>query len=527
MLVGPILKNASSFIQNRNASQSRLFEDQVQVQAELLEKILSKAKKTEFGKHYGIEDVLRSPTQMQTYKQHVPIFQYDYMFKKWWHKTLSGMEDVTWPGRIENFALTSGTTNSSSKKIPVSKQMIKAIKKTAISQVSSLSNLTLPASFFEKDVLCVGGSTDLNKINNQYEGDLSGILTGKVPHWLNPFTKPGKKVRAISNWDEKLEKMIELAPKWDVGIICGVPAWVQILIKGILERYQLKSIYEIWPNLRIYIHGGVAFKPYLQSFNALFKDQVIYLDSYLASEGFLGFQEATSTHMKLNINHGIYFEFVPFDLNHFDGEGNLKQFSDALHLGEVDENTEYAVLITTVSGAFRYLIGDTIKFTNLADLSFTITGRTKHFLSFCGEHLSVDNMNEAISQLSYEKWIKIDEFAVVGSQLPNGNFKHKWYIASNDPINKYNFKFDLDNKLCQLNDDYKTERGHALEEIQLEILPPHIFYDFLKLIDKYGSQHKFPRVLKGSLASDWERYIQIMEEENAKLMVGWQSGSWM
>ena len=209
MLVGPILKNASSFIQSRNASQPRLFDDKVQVQAELLEKILSKAKRTEFGKHYEFEEILRSLTPMQTYKQHVPIFQYDYMFKKWWHKTLSGMEDVTWPGRIENFALTSGTTNSSSKKIPVSKQMIKAIKKTAISQVSSLSNLTMPASFFEKDVLCVGGSTDLNKINNQYEGDLSGILTGKVPHWLNPFTKPGKKVRAISNWD-RLARFVNL-----------------------------------------------------------------------------------------------------------------------------------------------------------------------------------------------------------------------------------------------------------------------------------------------------------------------------
>ncbi|MCB9224539.1 MAG: GH3 auxin-responsive promoter family protein [Crocinitomicaceae bacterium] len=528
MIVGTILKGASSLAHKKSVKKSQLSEKRKNVaalQEEQLRKLLSKAKKTEFGSTYGFTKLVESDNIRNSFRENVPIFQYEFMYKKFWHKTLAGVEDVTWPGKIQNFALTSGTTNAASKRIPVSKQMIRGIKRTCLKQVLTLSDMKLPSAFYEKDVLCVGGSTDLKKVNKQYEGDLSGILTGKVPHWINPYTKPGKKIRAISNWDEKLNKIVESAPKWDVGIICGVPAWVHILINRILDHYKVESIFEIWPNLRIYIHGGVSFSPYVNTFNQLFDKKVTYLDTYLASEGFIGFQSPVSGEMQLVLDNSIYFEFIPFNEEHFDADGSLMNYSDALMIDEVETGVDYALLITTNSGAYRYLIGDTIQFTDVENAKFKITGRTKHFLSLCGEHLSVDNMTQAISELSYEQNISIDEFCVLGKQQANGKFMHRWFIASDHPINSLNFKHDLDAKLCSLNDDYITERKHALENIEIEVLPTKVFYNFLKLMDKYGSQHKFPRVLKGRLAEDWEKYIEILEDDNEKMMVYWQSGS--
>jgi GH3 auxin-responsive promoter len=522
MIVGPIVKGATQFAHKQNTKNLESESHQA-IQQRVLKDILSYSKQTEFGKDHNFQNFYKSNQLENYFAKSVPVFQYDYMYKKYWHKTLNGVSDVSWPGKISNFALTSGTTNASSKRIPVSDEMVKSIRKTCMRQLSSLSELKLPVSFFEKEVLFVGGSTNLTKVNTQFEGDLSGILTGKVPSWLNPFTKPSKKIRAIADWDEKLNRIVDMAPKWDIGIICGVPSWVQILINKILDRYQLNSIFEIWPNIRFYIHGGVQFDPYINSFNRLFNEKVIYLDTYLASEGFFGYQSSTSTQLKLNIKDGTYYEFIPFNLDHFDKDGNLREYNSALTISEVKENTTYALLITTNSGAFRYLLGDTIQFTNLKDLSFKITGRTKHFLSLCGEHLSVDNMTEAISSIAYEKNLRIDEFAVVGGTFEDGNFYHKWYIASNSPINSVSLKHELDEKLCELNADYKVERLFTLKLMEIEVLPTSVFYDFLKLIDKYGSQHKFPRVLKGQLALDWERYIAIIEEENAKMAVKWQS----
>ncbi|UKN00773.1 GH3 auxin-responsive promoter family protein [Paracrocinitomix mangrovi] len=529
MIVGTILKGASSLAQKKNNKKSQQLtekmESVVEKQEEVLTKLLSKAKKTEFGEKFNFTGILKSENIREAYRQQVPIFQYDLMFKQFWCKTLEGKEDVTWPGKISNFALTSGTTSASSKRIPVSKQMIKSIKKVCLKQAVSLADLKFPTSFYEKDVLFVGGSTDLTKINSQWEGDLSGILTGKVPHWLNPYSKPSKKIRAISDWEEKLEMIVDNAHKWDVGMVCGVPAWVQILLNRIVEKYELKDIFEIWPDLRVYIHGGVSFDPYEKSFNELLGGKVVYLDTYLASEGFIGFQKGTEDYMQLVFDANIYFEFIPFNADHFDEDGNLMNFSDALTVDEIEEGKDYALLISTNSGSFRYLIGDTIQFVDAQKLLFRITGRTKHFLSMCGEHLSVDNMTQAISDLSYRHNIAIEEFAVLGKETESGNFMHKWFIASDSPINALQFKEELDEKLKELNDDYITERKFALERIELEVLPTDVFYNFLKLRDKYGSQHKFPRVMKGQLASDWEKYIHSIAEEYSMLSVYEDTGA--
>ena len=512
-ILGNLIKGASKIAENKKNKNQLNQGDADQQQLRTLTDLLGKAQNTEFGTTYDFEDILKSDDPRQEFRNRVPIFQYDYMFQKFWHKTLNGVKDVSWPGKISNFALTSGTTNSASKRIPVSEEMIKGIKKTCLNQILTLNKMDLPSNFYSKKVLCVGGSTALSQIRDQKEGDLSGILTGRVSSWLNPFTKPNKKIRAIEDWEEKLEEIVRNAPKWDIGIICGVPSWILVLIKRINEYYETDDIFSIWPNLKFYIHGGVSFDPYISNFNSLFDERVVYLDTYLASEGFIAYQPCDSDGLELILNNGIYYEFIPFNSESFDNDGNLLNYQDSYLLSEIHENVEYALLISTNSGAFRYLIGDTIKFSNLNKLKFKITGRTKHFLSLCGEHLSVDNMTQAITELSIEKGITIDEFAVCGKQTVAENFIHHWYIACDLPINSLNFKYDLDQKLRSLNTDYHIERSFALEDIKVDILPTKIFYDFLKLKDKYGSQHKFPRVLKGKLAKDWCNYLEVLKEE--------------
>lgn len=506
-VLGTVLKTTTRYAYALNNFKLR---DAHEDQEKQLRKLLTKARNTEFGKMYHFDEILKADDLMDAYRQYVPIFDYDYLFKKFWHKTLNGGKNITWPGTIKNFALTSGTTGASSKRIPVSDQMVQSIRKTGLKQLFSLSKIELDASFFEKDILMLGGSTSLTKINNQFEGDLSGILTGKVPAWLMPFSKPDKKIRALNDWNEKINEIVKEAPNWDIGVICGVPAWVEILINQILDHYGLDSIYQIWPNLKIYVHGGVSFEPYMVRFNQLFDNKVIYLDTYLTSEGFFAYQPADEDSLQLVMDGSVYFEFIPFNREHFDENGNLIDFEKGLTINEVVEDVDYALLVSTNAGAWRYLIGDTIRFKCLDTYKIKITGRTKHFLSLCGEHLSVDNMTEALAQVAYEQNTSIKEFAVSGI-INNYGKGHHWFIGCDEPVNSEAFKTLLDEKLRQLNDDYNTERKYALNQLQVDIIPSRLFYEFMELKGMYGAQYKFPRVLKGQLAENWNLFLEMRQ----------------
>lgn len=502
---GTVIKNATKYASKLNVS---IPVEASKQQEKQLKKLLNKAKSTEFGKRYGFSKILKEDNMMDAYRKAVPIYDYNLMFNQFWHKTLSGVSNVTWPGKIENFALTSGTTGSASKRIPVSKQMIQTIKKVSVKQLLGLSKLNLPAEFYEKQILFLGGSTSLTQINDQFEGDLSGIVTGKVPNWISPFSKPEKEIRAMKDWSDKIEEIVKKAPEWDLGIICGVPAWMQILIERINDYYGLDSIHQMWPNLKIYVHGGVSFDPYMSKFNELFDSKVIYLDTYLCSEGFFAFQSIENDGMHLLTRSNIYYEFIPFDDNHFDSDGELIN-DQSLTLEEVVEGVDYALLVSTCAGAWRYLIGDTIRFTNLETQKIKITGRTKHFLSLCGEHLSVDNMTDALTKVSYENGVEVREFAVIGEQTRSGNFKHVWYLGCNHmPADIDSFREELDYELSMLNTDYLIERNFALEGMEVKVIPTGIFYDFMKIKNKYGAQHKFPRVLKGQMGRDWKDYLE-------------------
>ncbi len=426
----------------------------------------------------------------------------------WWYKTLEGQPDITWPGKIKFFALSSGTSEAASKYIPVTNDLLRGNKVIMIKQLISLFNYKdVPLTNIGRGWLTLGGSTDLQKGPGYYAGDLSGITAKKAPFWFQPFYKPGKKIAKEKDWNKKLKEIVEKAPNWDIGFIVGVPAWIQMCIEMVIERYKLNNIHEIWPNLSFFVHGGVSFEPYKHGFEKLLGKPISYIETYLASEGFLAWQDKQdAVGMRLSFNQHIFFEFVPFDENNFDADGEMVEHPQALMIHEVEEGKDYAILISTVAGAWRYLIGDTVKFIDKANAEIIITGRTKHFLSLVGEHLSVDNMNKAIQLVSEELNISIPEYCVTGEPLGNF-FAHKWYIACDQNVNETLLANLIDEKLNSLNDDYAVERKSALKGVGVCILKESQFLAFLQSKGKIGGQHKFPRVLKGDLLRDWKEFI--------------------
>ena len=476
-------------------------------QQKVLKRLLTKAEHTAFGHHYGFGSLLDAGDIQHAFRKRIPIHDYNKIYEEWWQHALNGEQNVCWPGRTKYFALSSGTSESSSKRIPITSDQIKTIKRASIKQILTLANYDLPSRFFEKGILMIGGSTNLNRKGHYFEGDLSGISAKKIPFWFNHFYKPGRKISKERDWEKKIEEIVEQAHKWDISIIVGVPAWVQIILEKIVEHYQLKNIHELWPNLGAFVHAGVSIEPYRKGFEKLFGKTVFDCDTYLASEGFIAFQENQQTQsMRMLMNNSIYYEFVPFDENNFDNNGDIKEAAKALHIGEVMANQEYALLLSTCAGAWRYLIGDVIKFTNVERAEILITGRTKHYLSLTGEHLSIDNMNKAINAVEAKMNLRIDEFAVAG--VPHQNlFAHQWYIGSDTIADESVIAKIIDEKLCEVNDDYAVERTSALKEISVRLIPNDWFYEWLKLKGKSGGQHKFPRVLKGNQLNDWEDFL--------------------
>jgi GH3 auxin-responsive promoter len=483
----------------------------IDLQKNVLRELLIAAHDTEFGRYYNFKSILSHflKDQLDFYEaftSQIPIHDYNKIHKEWWHLSLNGSKNICWPGRIKYFALSSGTSESTSKRIPITKDMTKAIRKISLRQILSLSKYDLPDDFFDGGILMVGGSTHLNKRGSYLEGDLSGIQAARLPFWFQHFYKPGKAISKDRNWDSKLDQIVANARKWNISIIVGVPAWIQILIERLLEYHKVSNIHEIWPNLKVYVHGGVSMDPYRKGFEKLMAHPIFYIETYLASEGFLAYQAYPYKRtMKLVTDNGIFFEFVPFDDKNFPN-GEIKPDAKAILIDAVEEGKEYAPLISTCAGAWRYLIGDVIKFTSKENSEIVLTGRTKHFLSLCGEHLSVDNMNKALELVSNEFNISIPEFAVAG--IPYENlFAHQWYIGTNDIVDVSKVQKSLDDHLKSLNDDYAVERTSGLKEVIVNILPVNKFYDYLESKGKTGSQNKFPRVLKNDQLSDWTTFL--------------------
>lgn len=481
-----------------------------QIQERTLRKLLAKAMFTDFGKTYGFTDILSQHDLYSAYKSAVPKGDYMNMLP-WWSRCRQGEEDVTWPGKVDYFALSSGTSDGSTKYIPVSRDMIRNIQRASMRQVLSVARTDVPKDHMLRDWLMIGGSTQLDYNGTYYSGDLSGITTGNIPLVFQRNSKPEHEIRNSKDWNEKLEKITQEAGKWNVGMVAGVPAWIQILFERIIAHHQVDNIHQIWPNLEVFVHGGVSIKPYKQSIDKLLGRPIKYFETYLASEGFIAFQSrAEATGMRMLLKSGIFYEFVPFtDENFTDGE--MHPNAETLPIWEVEEGVNYALLMSTCSGAWRYLIGDTVRFTDLDRQEIEITGRTKHYISLVGEHLSVDNMNCALEKISRELSAEINEFTVMGIPY-DGLFAHQWYVGYDGPeIEEQNFKVQLDNCLGELNDDYRVERQHALKEVFVNLLPNQVFIDFLRSKGKEGAQHKFPRVMKGTIGEEWVAFVEAYQ----------------
>ena len=482
-------------------------------QLKVLKKLLKKARFTQFGQQYKFDEVLLSRHLGKKFQQLVPTFDYSKIYSQWWYKTLDGVPDVCWPGVIKFFALSSGTSEAASKYIPITKDLIRSNTITSFKQLISLTKYEdVPKSAVGKGWMILGGSTELQKGPTYYAGDLSGIQQKNIPFWFQRLGlyKPGKKIAKEKDWATKIEEIVNNAPNWDIGFIVGVPAWLQICMEKIIERYKLNNIHDIWPNLAFYVHGGVAMEPYKKGFEKLLGKPITYIETYLASEGFLAYQNRQDSEgrMHLALNNNIFFEFVPFDDTNFDTDGNMVENPEAYMIHEIEENKDYAILISTNAGAWRYAIGDTVKLVDREKSEIIITGRTKHFLSLVGEHLSVDNMNKAIEMASEELNISIPEFTVAG--VPHGLFfAHHWYIATDDYANTDDLRTCIDEKLKELNDDYVVERKHALKDVYVTVLPEQTFMDFMTHKGKLGGQHKFPRVLKGQMLKDWQKFLEL------------------
>ncbi len=480
----------------------------IQLQRRALKRLLRRAKDTEFGRKYRFNKILNSDDPVVTYQRFVPIFDYNSMYESWWKKTIEGGEDITWPGIINKFALSSGTSGSPSKQIPVSRSLLRKIRRASLKQIQYLNHFNFPNEFYDTHVLGVGGSTSLVKIDKRKEGDLSGIINANLPAFMNVIYKPEKEITDLRDWDTKIERMVEEAPNWNIGIIAGIPSWIQILLEKIIARYELNSIHDIWPNFSVLVHGGVAFGPYRENFEKLLGKKIEYMETYLASEGFMAISAGNGTPLKLLLNNGIFFEFIPFNDDNFNQEGELVSYPEIITIDKVKEQQDYAIVLSTCSGSWRYILGDTIRFVNKQNAEIIITGRTKHYLTICGEHLSVDNMNKALELTCKAMNIKVPEFCVTAFAYEN-LFAHKWFIGSDDVFDKNVFKQQLDKYLCELNDDYATERTSALREVFIEQIKVNQFYDFLDYIGKKGAQIKFPRVIKGELLHKWEKFLNL------------------
>lgn len=479
-------------------------------QEKTLRSLLRKAVTTDFGRHHDFSRILRSDQVCTAFREQVPIYDYDSIYDQWWAKARDGRENVAWKGKVGYYALSSGTSGAPSKFIPITNEMIRSIRLTGIKMYSGLTISDLPIQQYSKKMLMLGGSAQLKKGDNHYYGDLSGILVHKLPLWMTSKYKPGLEIASIGDYHQKMLAIAKEARKWDIGFITGIPSWVQLMLEYVLEYNRISHIHEIWPNLKVYAHGGTAFNPYRDSIQRMMGKQLFFLDGYLASEGFIAYQSRLDAPgMALNYGNGLYYEFVPFNQQNFDSAGDILPGAQAVSVQEVQEGTDYAILLSTCAGAWRYLIGDTVRFVDKAASELVVTGRTKHFLSICGEHLSVDNMTQAAQKVQETLNILIREFTVCGIKS-GAHYTHKWYISAEPMAYQQGIiAQELDHQLHLLNDDYASVRkAVVLNHPQVVTLPPALFYKYMESKGKIGGQAKFPRVMSGAQFEEWERFVE-------------------
>lgn len=460
------------------------------VQEEWFQTLISTAQDTEWGKLHGYSSIY----SQDQFKEKVPIQNYDSL-KPFIEKMLSGEQNVLWPSEIKWFAKSSGTTNDRSKFIPVSEESLEECHfKGGKDLLSMYCNNRPDTRIFTGKCLVLGGSHQINQLNtDSYCGDLSAVLIKNLPFWAEFYRTPEMSIALMDNFEEKVEKMARATIEVNVTNISGVPTWNLVLAKRILEITGKDNLLEVWPNLEFYFHGAVNFNPYREQFKKLIpSDNMYYLETYNASEGFFGIQDqSNSEEMLLMLDYGIYYEFLPMENLHAENPKTLG-------LDEVQLNKNYALIISTNAGLWRYMIGDTIKFTSLSPHRIQITGRTKHFINAFGEELIIDNAEKGLAKACLETHAIIRDYTACPIYFKgNDAGGHEWIIEFDQkPDDMERFTDLLDQTLREINSDYDAKRykDMALRRPLIHAAPDGTFYHWMKTRGKLGGQHKVPRL---------------------------------
>ena len=460
----------------------------VETQENVLFDILSHARNTEYGKEFGFNDI----NQYETFQNQVPVVTYE-EFEPYIEKARKGAENVSWHGKIKWFAKSSGTTNAKSKFIPISEESLENCHYAAGKMMFALYLNNHPETeIFKNKNLRLGGSSEIYQKYETLFGDLSAILIDNLPFYAELRNTPNKQISLMSEWETKMKAIAEAVIKEDIGCLTGVPSWMLVLLNYVLNETGKTHLDEIWPNLEVFFHGGISFKPYQENYRLLTQKQLNFYEIYNASEGFFAIQDQKdSKDLLLLLDNGIFYEFIP--MNEF-GSSNAK----AVPLQEVETGKNYALVISTNGGLWRYLIGDTVKFTSKSPYRILISGRTKHYINAFGEELIIENAEEALKRTCEQTGAIIKEFtAAPVFMVGNEKGAHEWLIEFEKlPENVENFAGILDQNLQELNSDYEAKRykNITLNRLKLNVAKENLFFNWMKERGKLGGQNKVPRL---------------------------------
>lgn len=458
-------------------------------QREVLQDLVTSAQYTEFGRKYNFSSLFST----RDFKKAVPIHEYDDL-KPYIQRMMDGEENILWNTPIRWFAKSSGTTSDKSKFIPISQESLEDCHyKGAKDTLTMYYNFNPDSELLTGKGLVIGGSHNINQVNEDIHfGDLSAVLLQNSPAWGQWIRTPELSIALMDEWETKIEKLAETTITENVTSISGVPTWTMVLFKRILEITGKSCIAEVWPSLELYIHGGVSFTPYREQFRKIIGRDIYYIDSYNASEGFFAAQDKPGEDgMLLYLDHGIFMEFMPF-------EEYGKENPQTVGLKDVETGKNYAPVISTNGGLWRYLLGDTIQFTTLYPFRIKVSGRLKHFINAFGEEVIVDNTDKAVSMACEKTDAIVNDYTAAPVYFSDdGNGAHEWLVEfDKEPASLEHFTAELDKALQSINSDYEAKRYKdiALHQPLLHIMPKGLFNEWLKSKGKLGGQHKVPRL---------------------------------
>ena len=494
----PLVNSIASWFLKKRFHQIELFlKYPHEVQHELLQDLIYIAKDTEIGRHYDFASIKNH----QSFAERVPVTSYEDNQANI-ERARKGETNIFWPTPIKWFAKSSGTTNAKSKFIPVSTESLEDCHYAASKDLLCMYlNNNENSQLFTGKSLRLGGSKELYKENGTVFGDLSAILIDNMPFWAEFSSTPSSKVSLMSDWEHKMQAIVDETINENVTSLAGVPSWMLVLLNNVLETTHKANLFEVWPNLEVYFHGGVSFTPYVDQYKAILpKKDFRFYEIYNASEGFFAIQDLNnSSELLLMLDYGIFYEFIPMDTY-----GTPNQ--TIIPLSDVVLNKNYALVITTNAGLWRYKIGDTVRFTSINPYRIKISGRTKHHINVFGEELIIENAEDALKKVCKKTKAEIVEYTVAPIFM-QGKEKgaHEWLIEfKTPPIDIDYFNELLDNALKSINSDYEAKRYNniTLNKPKIVIARTQLFYEWLKHQDKLGGQHKVPRLANSRVYLD-------------------------